>query len=346
MFRHLLKDFNAEYAKGGGGGGEAMMMMMMQQQQQEREAQRTAEAKATQDRQAEQARLEQEKQANIQKSRTRVNSAYDTALTGAKNKLHSRGLADDAYGIMDLYKSELNRVKSGLPEIVDNANDYFTPSLWDNVWGDVRTNEKRKLGQGMDEFIGDGFDYNTFADTADDSILDGIIGDQYGDSLSTLQRALARGTINDAGMGYATKKLDQQKTAGRAKAEDMGLGVLQGYRTNLKNTATGIRGRLNNWDLGDALNLDTERTRVNDEAGRYRNRMEGDILNAIGDTSFFDTDTILGKAGQASGVMNNPPPLSGIGAGASPLLQSFGARTLGSTDDDPNKRNAGSAGVF
>jgi hypothetical protein len=331
-----------EYCKGGGGG------QMPQPNPKAESDARIAEARANAQMEAERAESDRQRAAqqhavDVSSSQNRVQSAYNNARDYGTQRLTSRGLTPDHdYGVGAAYDASLNRVRSTLPEIVSDPSTYFTTTLFDDAYNNAREQERRGLTKKANEFVGDNFDYQAFDDTADDPFLDSIIGEQYGTAGDAINRAYARGQLNDQSKQFATGKLDQQKLAGRARAEDLGLGVLQGYRGQLKNEGSRIKSRIGEYDLGDDLNLDTERQKVTDLTGRLKGRLQGDILNNVGGTQFFDTDTILGLAGNKTGV-SNPAAQAPVGTGTNTnaLLSSFSAST---PEDDKSK--LGSTGAF
>jgi hypothetical protein len=293
-----------------------------------------AESRARQEEANNQARIDDQRAAtakaaadtqhanDVSASQGRVASAYGAAQGYGRSKLSAKGLDPTAgYGqqILNEYQSSLDRAKSGAPEIVQDASSLFGPSLYDTAYGDVRSSARNDYNKKAGSFIGDGFDTNTWNDNADDSILQSILGDQRTEAQTSLDRALARGTINDVGYNTGKKTLGNEYTAGLAKANQTGLGVLSGYRKDLNDFAGNVHNKIDNYDFGDDLNLDNYHNQLDQKVAGQKGSLEGDILAAIGGTNYFDTDTILGKAGNASGVTNNtvsPNPL-GAGTGSS-----------------------------
>lgn len=336
MFKHLAKDFNFEFYKGGSApmppppDYTAMSNAEIAKQNNQARIDRENAARAE---------LKEKKQHNldVQKSSERMGSAYNSNISYGRNQLATRGIDNDKYGVMAAYQAELDRVRGGAPEIVSDPSSIFSPTLFDDTYNRIRGTQRGKIGRDADAFMGDGFADTMFADTADDDILSSILGDQYNDALGNIDRAHSRGTINDGGYQMALKELGKQKSAGNARAQDTGLGVLQSYRGQLNNEAKSFRNRIDNWDLADTLDLDGERGKLDGLKSSLSGRMEGDILNAIGGQNYFDTDTILGKAGNASGIQNNSTAL-----GASPTANGV---SLTTKDEDKNK-NLGSTGEF
>lgn len=325
--------------KGGGGNNSAQMMMQMQQQERQREERRERERREELARQEAEQAAERERQLGA--SQQRIQQAYSSALDGARNQLGIKGLdPSDGYGqqVMDLVRNQFDQTKAGAPEIVEDASSLFSRNAFDDAYSQVRTQRQNELSRGLDEFAGKGFEYETFGNTAADDLISEIVGMQYGDAQSTLDRALARGQINEAGVDYANPVLSRQRSGAMSRAQDMAGGVLQGYRDQLGNMATGFRDTVKEAGLSDPINLDVKQQRLGDLTSNLQGRMEGDVYNAIGDYEFFDTNTLLGKAGQRSGMTNNNTVGNSGQKTTTPNL-------LSSLEDD-KKRGSGTQGAF
>lgn len=341
-FAHLEPDYLHDYEKGGGGNGMMMMMYMMQQQREQEKAeairqenQRKADQKAADDKAA------AEKQDKITKSGSRVTGAYNSTLDQARRELAAQGYSGAALDkLVGDFQAKLDTTKAGLPEIVDNASDYFNTSGLEGITNLANTGFRTDLNKQLDPFIGEGFAKKSFADTADDAFINAILDEQYGTTKSALDRALARGTINDMGYQTGLSELSKQKAAGSGKAQGLGLGVLGGYRTQLESEASGIRGRADKAKYGDVFDVTGAQGSINDLTSSLSGKLEGDIYNAIGGMDFFDVDKLIGKAGTGGGVMGSSPAAgTGAGTGTPTLLSPLDTRAV---DEDEEKKQ----GVF
>jgi hypothetical protein len=296
-----------EYYKGGGGYVPPPPDPMREAEAREwQSSQQAARDKQQRDYEAEQARLQKEK--DITASRERVSRGYDDAMRYGTSTLGARGVQGQyADQVSNLYRAALDRARGGAPEIVNDASTLFTPTLFDDAYGTVRSTARSGLNKNLDEFMGNGFEYNAFQDTADDDYINSILGDQKTEAQAALDRAKARGQINEVGYATGQKELGNQEIAGRAKANQLGLGVLSNYRKGLGDYNTSQRTRVDNFDLGDSFDVGGVKSRFDQTLGGYKGSMQGDILAALGGQNFFNTDTLVGKAGNASGVTNNSP---------------------------------------
>lgn len=324
------------YHKGGGNG--AMIAMMMQMQQQAAEAK--AAEQARQDRADQLARetaaAEEAKQAQAKSDSARkVGSAYDSALSAGKNRLLAKGLdvENDPYGIMSMFTSSLDRARAGAPDIVLDPNSLFSTTLLDDALNEARGTQRNKLGNQVKSAYSDTYGRDSFADTADDSFIESILNEQRSEAALALDRALARGTINEVGRATGDREIANMYKTGNAQANSLGDAILSGYRTQLDNAVGGVRTKANNWDFGDTFNFDNERGGIDSLRTSLSGKLEGDILNALSGKQFFDNNILLGKAGNATGITNNP-----LGGNNSPLLGSSTGVTdktkTGSTDNN------------
>lgn len=313
------------YYKGGGNGAMIAMMMQMEKNAQlakEQEQARVdkADQLARETRAAEEAKAAQ---AKID-SQNRVAGAYEGAKSSGKQRLLAKGMDvdNDPYGIMSLFTSQLDRARSSAPEIVTDPSSIFSDTLLDNALNEARGTQRSKYGSLVKNNFSDSYGLDTFADTADDAYLTSILDTQKTDAQLALERALARGTINEVGKAKGDSELSNMYKTGLARANSLGDTVLGGYRSQLDDRVGKIRTTANNWDFGDNFNFDNEKAGVDTLKGSLSSKLEGDILNALAGQSFFDENTLLGKAGTATGITNNPLNVSNT-----PLLGSTSAVT-------------------
>jgi hypothetical protein len=337
MFKFIPEEYL--FFKGGGNG--MMMYMMMQQQQQAEQAKR--EEQARNDAAAEQSRqvaaqAEQKRVADIQASQQRVGGAYNSALDYGKNKLRAKGVDPDSdpYGVMNLYRSSLDRARAGAPEMVADPNSLFSTTLLDDAMNEARGTQRSNYGRQVKSTFGDDYGRSQFGDTMDDAILQSILDTQKGEANTNLDRALARGTINEIGRSSAGREVDNMTKMGLAKANTLGDTVLGGYRTQLDEAVGKSRGHATDWDFGDTFDIGKEKGGIESLKGSLSGRLEGDILNALSGQKFYDPDILLGKAGAASGITN----VSGLGGTSTGGQQPFGQTTLSQTSGVTDRTKA------
>lgn len=329
------------YHKGGGNGAMIYMMMQMQKQADEAKAeQRRLDAESKEAARIAKAEEDQKLADNKVTSANKVGSAYENALSSGKAKLANKGIdiVNDPYGIMSMFTRSLDTARAGAPDIVNDPNSLFSSTLLDDALSEARGNERSKLGSAVKGAYADNYGLSTFGDTSDDSYIESILNSQRDEANLALERALARGTINEVGKATGDREIANMYKTGSAKANSLGDTILAGYRSQLDNAVGNIRNKANNWDFGDTFNLDNEKSTVDTLKNSLSGKLEGDILNALSGQQFFDNNILLGKAGNSTGITNNP-----LGTNNSPLLGSTSGvtdKTKGTTTDTDRKLTA------
>lgn len=271
-----------------------------------------------------------QKTKDIQATQDKTNQAYSSAIGYGNQQLSAKGLdpSNDPYGIMDLYRGGLDLAKGSIPEISSNPGTYLGPQVFDTAYDTARGNQRAKLGREMDQFAGTGFERQAFGDTADDPYLAAILGTQQADARTQLDAAHNRGTINDYGYSGGLTDLERMFKGGMAKANDIGGGVLSGYQKQLTDRAGEGRSAIQNYDFGDTFSTAGAKADLSGLQGSLGGRLEGDIINAIGDTNFFDTSKLLASAGSRSGLVN-PAAAAPLAGAANPLQKPTTTSTTG-----------------
>ena len=290
---------------------------------------------------AEEQRLAEEERKRVQRERdmetfnTNVGAARNQAYGAATDRFGSMGLDDprftNALGI------ELDRIRSTIPELDPTPANYFGSNIADTVIGQERGIEQRSLRNALNQFAGNGFAMDRIQNTVDDGILAAILGDQYTGASETLLRAKDRGTINDDGYNAGLRILDNQRTAGNARLQDLGGGILEQGRTELRDIASTGFDRANNFDFGDPYSVDQTRTQLDSAYGDFSSGLEGKIYNALGGEQLFNIEDIISRSGTAAGLSN-----SSSSASNSSLLDALSKRQ---TERD-KQRGVGEQGAF
>ncbi len=344
--RQLLRDYakwsnSLKLASAGGGGYppppappdyEAQSRAQIEQQnnQARLDAEAAARDKAAKD--AADALAESQFQSKLQ-------SSYNQAGDYGRSRLAALGIQDN-YGILDAYNNEINRAKTAIPDKDPNPGNYFTPSMFDNALNQQRTTQRNKLQQQYASIAPDNFESSLIPDTMDDQILNSIINEQYGNADAYLKRASDRGQLTPDAFSYAEQQLGNSRSGALAKATDLGKSVLADERTNLTNLAKQGQNSITNWDFGSTFDPTSYGNKFTGEVNSFKPLMEGRIRNTIGDTQFFDPQSLITKAGSFVGPQNGS-------TAANPLLSAIGANVAGSGGSTDNKKTtSGSQGVF
>ena len=268
--------------------------------------------------------LESDKQA----FQGKLGGAYATAENYGRGQLANLGI-DDTYGIMGAYKTALDRAKGMVPELDANPGQYFGSDLWENTLAGERTAERNQLTRGYETEVPQGYETTYIPDTADDALIESIIGGQYTEAEDYLNRAKARGTLNDVGYNTAATALKNQRSGAVARGNELGLGVLETGRQGLRDIDKQARSGITNWDFGDKYDPTAWSGKIKSGASTFTGGLEGKLRNAFGSTEFFDPEAFIAKGGKAQGAIN---------PGASALTDAI--------SEEEKKRTAGSVGAF
>jgi len=300
---------------------EARAQMMMAQQQARLDRQEAQRA---------QLQADQQEKRDLRDWQGDVGTAYNAAQTYGQQRYAESGLdPSDPYGIMKAFRADLDLQRAQMPEMAA-PSAYFGNSLYDQAYDRVRSGERNRLTGQANQFAGSGFENDLFSDTSDDSILQSILDSQYNDAKLNFERQAARGQLTGSAFERALADLDTAKSGAFGKLNDIGGGVLQGYRSKLADYGNNIRNKISTFDFGQGFDLEKEKTGLNTLADSFRSRLEGDVRNAIGGTSLFDISKIIAGANQNAGT-----------------LATTGKTQLGtSTLDDLLNRNKNQAGAF
>jgi len=259
---------------------------------------------------------------------SRVGGAYSLAKDYGANKLRTMGVNDD-YGIMSAYENALNKAKGNIPNLDPSPGTYLGTDLWENTLGDIRTQNRSKLTRGYEAEVPTGFESTYIPDTADDALIEAIVGGQYNEASDYLNRAKARGTLNDVGFNTASTALQNQRAGAIARGNEMGMGVLETGRQSLKDIDKQARQGITNWDFGDQYDPTSYTSKIKSGASAFTGGLEGKLRNAFGSTEFFDPEAFIAKGGKAQGAIN---------PGAASLQDAM--------SEEEKRRTAGSVGAF
>jgi len=290
----------------------------------EQERARIAQADAERRRQQEEAMRMQ----TIEKARPLQNQAYQYAQAYGDEQIqgrgYDRGLADQ-YGLMDMYLSSLDRTRLGIGETdLNPMSSYNTRGMFNDAYDTAVGAYRGDLRRGIYDTAGDGFEYGMFADTADDNILAEILGTHRADTQAQLDAARARGQLNDVGYGRAQNQLGMQGESAMSSLQDLGMGVLSGYRNDLRTMRDNEVNRVNMLDFTMPYDNNVFNQRLTDRKNDLTGRMRGDLFRTTQGKSFFDPNTIISSSGAVQGFYNpTNTQRTGTTNNANPLLDAF-----------------------
>lgn len=292
---------------------EARAQMMLEDARAEREARALRE---------QQAREEAEYAKKLQKAMAAQGTAYNTAMDYGNQQVAGRGYDPtlvDQYNLLDLYTNEINRNRQSLAEddlnpIAGlNMNTAFGNAL-DTALGAYRGKQRNAINMAAP----DSFEYTMFADNADDDILRSILDTQREDAFAQIESAYKRGQLNDTGYSRALKGLDDQFDTGFADLQDLGLGVLSGYRDTLRTMRDNELTKVGNLDFSTTYDPTSFSNRLTQRQTDLMAALRGDVLRATSGQEFFDPSTLITKGGTIQGFYN--PTSQNTTGTSNPLL--------------------------
>jgi len=253
--------------------------------------------------------------AEEQRKRDTFNTAITAALGAqrgtAAQTLNQRGLSQDEF--MPLIENELTRVRTTIPDLDSNPGSYFSPSLVDSVLAGEQTARRSNYTRDINNLFPSGYEYNTFSDTADDSVLGDILSGAYGRASDSLLRARQRGNLDETGYNYALGQLGTQKSAANATLQQRGGDVLNRYRGDITNLANTARTAAGNYELGQSFDTGAFGRQRDDLIGSRRSTLEGDVRATAGTgDDLFNIDSLINSAGSIQGATNSAGNLAGV----------------------------------
>lgn len=258
---------------------------------------------AEEQRQAELAREAAERERQLGIFNEDLNTAYSSARNTGLGEFERRGLDIDRFSpILD---TRLTNIRSSVPRLDTNPAAYFqTSTLIDDIINSETNLQRQNYGRQVDNFAGSNFAVNRLPDTLDDSVINDIIAEQFGDASASITRARERGNLNDFGFQTALSNLETQRGAASSRLQDLGLGLIESGRGELRDIGSQARARAEGYNFGDNLDLGGYESRINDRASSFSSGIGGSLRNALGGESLFDVNSILGRGFVAQGAVN------------------------------------------
>jgi len=278
----------------------------------------------------------------------RFQSAYDNALNYGKNKLRSQGYTPegaetDPYGVFDLYRSEIDRMKGDFYDMDPDPNIYWNDQIADpgsvfsgydttfnTLLSDKKSGNQRNIRSQFDQRYGSG-DYSSYlSDDVLGSSISGILDPQYADATTQIENAYKRGLLSDAGKQSALGDINKSKSNAFNEINLYGKGLLDTGRNAIGSYFGTKRSSIGDLDLGDSFDLDSIDSGARNLGQTQGASVSSQLNNMYGTRQFFDP----------SQAINNAKRIQG----------SSGSNSQGSLLDtmksDELKRSSGSQGAF
>ena len=245
---------------------------------------------------------------------TGLSSAQGNALTQGQSIFGGFGQETS-----DRFTPELERLinATNVPDLANNIGSFFDPNLANTILDRGRTSDIRGFNNQLNQFAPVGFTDTSIQNTADDSIISGILANRREAANEFGDRAVARGSFNSAGRSAFDQSLDEQSLAGNAQLQALGGGVLGNERDTLRGLANQFRGNVNSFDFGQAApDIAGFQNTLGNRQTSLAGEREGNILNALGGQDIFDTSKAFLQGGAGQGATNNIGALASAFGGA------------------------------
>lgn len=267
----------------------------------------------------------------------------------ARNQFTAKmgGVGDYGRGVANQYLSErglpgddgtlnsiIDSIRNQIPDLDPNPNKYFNRESIGRELDTVAQGTRDRLTNQMQTRFAPGFERTLIPDTADDNIVNSILGEQQQGAQKILDFNKSRGLLNDMGYGEAQHQLAGQGKAGYNTISQIGESVLGKSRSKLGDIRGEAGSAISGYNYGGtAPSIDDYWGRAQGSANADLAGIEGSIRGAVGTTNVFDPALALQKGGTMQGPIN----LTTAGAPGG----------VGADGDKREKgRGLGSSGVF
>lgn len=273
----------------------------------------------------------------LKKQEAQFNTGLDSAVADAI--LRGRGLIEgmglDVEQFLPLIEQEAQLVRRSVPHLDANPASYFGQDLAQTVLDRERDMQRQGFVTDIRDFAPLGFATAQFGDTSDDAILEAILLEQFTPANAQIQRAFDRGNLTQVGYNTALEQLDAQRTAGLARLQDVGGGVLTEGRNQLRDIVNLGLDRANTFELGQSFDPSSIQASLDAATTDFSNNLEGRIRSALGGEQLFNFEDIIARGGIAQGAQNP-------GAAAPAIADVLAARE----NERNQQRGIGNVGVF
>jgi hypothetical protein len=240
----------------------------------------------------------------------RMSGAFGTGVQSAKDYFTGRGLNPDDYS--SAINNRANLTRSSVPDMASDPGSYFA-DLGQQVFEQLQEGQRGSALRGINTVAPTGFANSRIADTADDSTLAAILGEQETAARGYIDNLLSRGVISQSGYNAALGNLTGQKAGANAKLNDVGNAILSGGRGEAENKANSARSRASNLTLGEQFDPYSVGNELNDFFTSFLGSL-GEKVRGQAPSNLFDTSGLANVAGAAQGAGNrvfDPKALAG-----------------------------------
>ena len=287
---------------GGGGGGSAPAAMTPEEEFQLFKLQEDylLEQRLAQEERERIAALEQDR-TDTQEFLVSRDAAYDNAYNTAMQDLVTKGLDPSVYEAQ--ITNELDKVFASIPD-----NDPAPKTYFGDTSGTVLEDSLQQLlDDTYNQFnsnFGPGFAEQYIPNTADDQFITDFLNDQFGVGETQVQRQVDRGTLNPTGQEGALAALAKQRSAALGTLQDIGGGLLSGFRSDLEGRAADASTAIGISTLQNPFDVRGFQSGINTTAQEHLAGLSDKFAANLGDRNFVDIGSLINAGGTAQGPQN------------------------------------------
>ena len=266
------------------------------------ELERMRQAEADRNREREDARAAQLKAEQEAAFGTNLSNAEISARNRAQRTLTQRGLNPQDY--MSLIEGAIADQRIMVPQRDPSPAAYYTDDFINNVLMNEQAGKRSQYIRDVNKVYSPGFENNLISDTVDDPYIADVLNKQRTAAMQQIDRAKARGNLDDTGYAGALSRLDELFKTGTATGQKLGGSVLQGYKEKLRSIGDTARADAGRYELGGSFDPNVYHTQRDNTFKDITTNLEGDLRGALSGTNFFDIGDIITQGGISQGATN------------------------------------------
>lgn len=246
-----------------------------------------------------------------QRNRNRRRNARGYGLDTISDYFSDQGLDPSDYG--DDIEAQIKEIMGGISKDDPNPKSYFSDA-GEELYNELQTGARTRAQRELDRLFNPGYADTRISNSADDALIESILGEQRQSADQIIENMLKRGVVTDVGASAARKDLDQQAYTGRARLNEIGGGLLSEGRQSLADIIAKARQNAGNLALGTTFDPSAVTGQVDTAYNDWLANLTNEFRGAA-PTDLFSTGSLAATAGQGQGAQNtkfSPNALAGV----------------------------------
>jgi hypothetical protein len=238
-----------------------------------------------------------------------LDEASNKGRTGINEAFTKYGLDPAKYGTN--IEGRIASTIAGIPNTQQADFDTYFSGLGDKLLADLENPYRRTATEAFDKRM----PKDWVPQTADDAIIDSILGEQRTEADSFLKNMLDRGSITQQGYDAAYGDLDRQAGLGKPRLSEIGSGLINTGEANIDTEQSKLRGAYDTLKFDQPYDVEGDFSNLNKLANDFIGTLGSGIKTNLGGTKLFNTSGLGAIAGAAQGGQNTA---FGTGPGGTP----------------------------